>query len=146
MLDPLNEAELIGWIGEAFEVFKRLPDPERKFLRARNGSWPAHVCEAVEGAYVQTPLRMPPPTPAAIDRAVQLVEWMATHLRNYPVGTRLLWLTYGRGLSLGQCSVALRRMRGRGNSKTALHNKRRAALSALLHGINLERSRMKKCA
>ena len=128
---------LIARLGEAYETYRRLPDPDRRFRVSSMSSWPLYVRDAVEAyGYGEVSVKLAAPTPGAIDRADELLGWMAQHLVHYPVGAKLLWLTYGRGLTMAQCCVFLRKTRGFRRSQA--FEKRKAALDRLLFGINAQ--------
>lgn len=131
----MTREELIARIAEAYETYRRLPDPDRKYRVAQMTSWPAYVRDAVESyGYGTVSVRLASPSPAAIDRADELMTWMAEHLIYHPIGAKLLWLTYGRGLTLSQCAVALRGKKG--FSRRTAMRRRQVALDRLLFGIN----------
>jgi hypothetical protein len=139
----MTEKEMIEWIAEAYEVFRRLPDPERRFLKPKMAAWPMYVRDAEEIAAMEKPARtLVAPTAAAIDRAFELLDLFAEHLRDYPTGAKVLWLQYGRGLTLSEIAVALRRGRSRrGYSRTTLRRQRQSAMSVLLAIFNKRVSR-----
>jgi hypothetical protein len=133
----MTRDELILRIAEAFETYRRLPDPDRKYRVAQMTSWPSYVRDALE-AYGYTEASVSPsrPTPAEIDRAEELLAWMRQHLsKHYSVGALLLWFSYGQGLTLPQCLVLLKRKGHRMCRRTAW-TKRDVALGALLDGAN----------
>jgi hypothetical protein len=135
----MTREELIARIGEAYDTYRRLPDPDRRFRLGLMSSWPLYVRDALEAyGYGEASVKLAAPSPAAIDRADQLLGWMAEHLVHYPIGAKLLWLTYGRGLTMGQCGVYLRKTRGFRRSQA--FEKRKAALDRLLFGINAQRA------
>jgi hypothetical protein len=135
----MTRDELIARIGEAYETYRRLPDPDRRYRVTSMTSWPLYVRDAVEAyGYGEVSVRLAAPTPAAIDRADEMLAWMAEHLTHYPIGAKLIWLTYGRGLTMAQCCVYLRKTRGFRRSQA--FEKRKAALDRLLFGINAQKT------
>lgn len=127
------EQEMIERITEAYDVFRRLPDPERRFLKQKMASWPVFVRDAEEIAAMEKPrVTLTVPSAAAIDRAWEVLGWFATHLRDHPIGAKVLWMQYGRGLTLSQVAIALRRGARRGFSRTNLRRQRDAAMAVLL--------------
>jgi hypothetical protein len=122
--------ELIARIGEAYEVYRRLPDPDRKYRVAKMATWPHYVREAADVAmgYGYRGASEPriPPSPRAIDRADELLGWFATILVAHPKGANALWLTYGSGLSLER---AARRLKC---SRMTIMRRRDAAMAMLL--------------
>src|SRR5262245_43796992 len=135
----MTKEELIARIAEAYETYRRLPDPDRKYRVAKMASWPLYVRDIAEAyGYGDVGVRLAAPSPAAIDRADELLGWMAKYLTHYSMGAKLIWLTYGRGLALRECSRIIRRFRPRGYSVARMSVMRRAALSALLAGIARE--------
>lgn len=132
----MHRDELIARIGEAYETYRRLPDPDRKYRVAQMTSWPQHVRDAVEAyGYGTVAVRLASPTPAEIDRAEELLDLMAQHLKLHPVGAKLLWLTYGRGLQMPQCLFLLKR-EGNRTKRASAFSKRKVALEVLLCAIN----------
>lgn len=101
-------------------------------------SWPLYVRDAVEAyGYNQVSVKLPAPSPAAIDRADELLAWMAKYLQNHTIGAKLLWLSYGRGLTMPQCCVYLRKHRGF-KSRWGF-KQRQIALDMLLRMVNERR-------
>lgn len=134
----MSRDELIARIGEAYETFRRLPDPDRRYRVTSMAAWPLYVRDAMESyGYGEVSVKLASPTPAAIDRADELIAWMAEHLVHYPIGAKLIWLTYGRGLTMAQCCVFLRKTRG--FSRRSAFDKRKVALERLLGGINAQK-------
>lgn len=132
----MNRDELIARIGEAYETYRRLPDPDRKYRVAQMASWPQHVRDAVEAyGYGTVAVRLASPTPAEIDRAEELLGWMGDFLKLHPVGAKLLWLSYGRGLKMPQCVELLRR-EGVRIKRAHAFVKRQVALDVLLSGVS----------
>jgi hypothetical protein len=133
----MTREELIARIGEAYETYRRLPDPDRRYRATSMSSWPLYVRDAVEAyGYGDVSVKLAAPSPGAIDRADELLGWMAQHLIHHPIGAKLLWLTYGRGLTMAQCCVYLHKTRGFRRSQA--FGKRKAALDKLLFGINAQ--------
>lgn len=141
----MTEKEMIAWIAEAYDVFRRLPDPERRFLKPKMAAWPLYVRDAEEIAAMEKPHRtLTVPSAAQIDRAWQLLELFATHLNEYPIGAKVMWLQYGRGRTLSEISLALRKGQSRrGFSRTSLRRQRKAAMSVLLHYAHFSQSTAK---
>jgi hypothetical protein len=128
----MNETQLIAAITEAYEVYRRLPDPLRAQQRAKMAACLAAVrvrdlAEATvpdgrvrsQHRYRQR-LTAPTGWSSRCRRTCRITLW-----------ARILWLTYGRGLTLGECSVALLHISGRGSADRKT-TKRAAALSALV--------------
>jgi hypothetical protein len=131
----MTRDDLIARIAEAYDVYRRLPDPDRTYRVAKMASWPTSVRDAVEAyGYGGIAIRLAAPSPGAIDRAEELLGWMVEHLVHHPIGAKLWWLTYGRGLTMSQCCVFLRNTKG--IKRRTIFHKRQVALEALLHGIN----------
>ena len=83
----MTRDELIARLGEAYETYRRLPDPDRRYRVTSMTSWPLYVRDAVEAyGYGEVNVRLAAPSPAAIDRADELLAWMAEHLVHYPIG------------------------------------------------------------
>jgi hypothetical protein len=135
----MTREELIARIGEAYDTYRRLPDLDRRYRLSSMSSWPLYVRDAVEAyGYGNVSMKLAAPSPEAIDRADELLGFMAQHLVDYPIGAKLLWLTYGRGLTMAQCGVFLKKTRGFRRSQA--FNKRKSALDRLLFGINEKRN------
>lgn len=131
----MTRDELISRIGEAFETYRRLPDPDRKFRVAQMTIWPQFVRDAAESyGYGSVEVRLATASPAEIDRAEELLGWMAQFLKLYPIGAKLLWLSYGSGLRMPECIACLRREGVRMSKRTAF-SKRQVALDVLLSGV-----------
>lgn len=100
----------------------------------QKSSWPAYVRDAVEGYGLhEIPIRAVP-TPAEVDRAEEVLDWLGKHLKLYVAGAHLLWFSYGRGLSMPQCVVALR-SKGIKISRRSGFRKRDVALQVLLSAL-----------
>ena len=149
-MTPMTKQELVARIAEAWKVERQAPNKERAALRMQGGSWPAMI--RGEKMSVEEYLerrenwgevtRDAAPATAAIDRAVEMYCWMSVYLRSYPTGRQILWATYGAGDSLEKA----RRRLGRKIAKATVYRYRKAALEALLHGINDERVRKEERA
>lgn len=109
----MTREDLIALIAEAYETYRAMPDPDRAYRRAQWTSWPVFVREVIEAyGYGEATVKLAAPTPAAIDRADKLLEAMAACLKNHVIGAKLIWFTFGRGLTLSECANFLRRTRG----------------------------------
>jgi DNA-directed RNA polymerase specialized sigma24 family protein len=130
----MNRSELTARIEEAYWTWRKLPDKERRFLRAKMASWPVFLQQITE-AYGWNDARAPkePPSPEAIDRADEVVGWFARHLREHPKGALSLWLVDGKGMSLSQVSVVMH------CSKSAVASRRDRAIAVLLSRLTRER-------
>jgi hypothetical protein len=131
-IDPARQV-LIDRIAECYDVFRRLPDPERKYRLPQLSSWPTVIRDFMDAyGWSDVRVRMPPPSPAAIDRAEEVLAWFAAHLKDYPNGARALWLTCGRGLSLQQAAIVMH------TGKSTVKDRRNAALTVLLARIGAD--------
>lgn len=133
----MTEPELIQRIQEAYDVQRRAYDPVGPSRRM--GYWPTPLREFADLVGQPAKSVLGPPHPAAIDRAQEVLEWFASHLQLHPIGAKIIWLTHGRGLSLDQAQIAMRK--GRRVTREAVRLRRKAAMSALLDGINRNISR-----
>ena len=139
----MTRDELIARLGEAYETYRRLPDPDRKYRVAQMTMWPQFVRDAAESyGYGQVAVKLATASPAEIDRAEELLGWMSQFLKLHPIGAKLLWLSYGCGLKMPECKYLLRK-EGKPMSLRTAFRKREVAFGALLDGANRAKQRQR---
>lgn len=126
---------IIDRLEEACAVWRRLPDPEAAFLKAgERGSWPHVIMTYYEAYAVQVraigegqPLRarvkMPPPSPEAIDRSMDVLSWLSWLGQHHGRDVmRCVWLCFGEGKRVSTVSkiIGLHRQTVRKNREFGL--------------------------
>lgn len=106
----MTEPELIERLEEACGVWARLPDKERRFLRAKWGFWPDIVLSFYEAYGMNaTRTRAPIPGPDEIDRANEVMDWMVwlgkTHGRKM---MKVVWLCHGQKVKISTICGTMR--------------------------------------
>jgi hypothetical protein len=126
----MDRGQLIERIREAHDVFRRLPDPEKRFLRPKYGTWPLFARDFVEAyGYNDARVRLSPPSPSEIDRAMETVDWFARYLSRNTIEAKVVWLCCGRGISFSQVAYVLR------VSPTTVRRHRDAGIAVLVYRL-----------
>jgi len=124
-----SKGEIIDRLEEACDVWRRTPDKERSYLKAgERVCWPTIILSYYEsGLYAAVKVRRPPPLPASIDRADEVMNWLTwlgkTHGREV---MRALWLCHGEGKEVSTVS------RSMGLSRPTVRKKRDFGLAVLV--------------
>ena len=128
----MNRGDLITRIVEAYEVWRRVPDPELKYRKPKWGTWPLYVRDFAEAyGWHEARVVLVRPTIREIDRAEEVLDWFAEHLgETYKKEAQACWLICGRGLSPSEAGYKMRV-----SAKTA-KRKRDAGLGLLIWRLN----------
>lgn len=130
---PRNIAEAVWLVmerlQEAGDTLKRLPkDKLDGALRAKEGSWPGYVRDwCAYGAENAREVRIPP-SAEAIDRMMEVFDWivwLAKRVPHGPVQAKVVWLSFGMGMTTQRLTRRLH------CDRTTVNRKKKAGTEAI---------------
>lgn len=127
-LEPWTRDEVVGRFREAGDTVRRLP--RAKGPASYGSGWPPFVQDPRDAyGYTEATLRLPAPSPRAIDRADEVFAWFRFFDGDVEV-MRTVWLCAGHGLSFAKVAGRL------GTSKTIVRSRAWAGVERIVAGLN----------
>lgn len=103
-MHPPDRDFIAARLREAWDTLRRLPGNTVPELRS---AWPEAVQDVADAyGYTQAIVKLPPPTPRAIDRMTETFTWFAS-LTDHPHLTRAVWLTAASGMGIRRAALTL---------------------------------------
>lgn len=127
-LEPWTRDEVVGRFREAGDTVRRLP--RAKGPASYGSGWPPFVQDARDAyGYTEATLRLPAPSPRAIDRADEVFGWFRFFDGDVQI-MQVVWLCCGMGVSFSKIS------RASGMSKNMVRAKAWAGVEMVMQGLN----------
>lgn len=135
-LEPWTAGEVVGRFREAGDTVRRLPRVRGPAVHV--SGWPAFVQDPRDAyGYTEATLRLPAPSPRAIDRTDEVFSWFRFFGGDVEV-MRSVWLCAGHGLSFAKAARKL------GTSKTIVGARATAGVECIVASLNEQSTKQLK--